>query len=463
MQDTEREREMFNSALSQRLREITAAKLRERALIFGPVALLIVASFWFASLFVQQAPPAKIEIATGGATGSYFAFGERYAEILARSRVQLDVRATAGSTENLALLNAPASGVQVALLQGGTTNATDSPDLVSLGRLYQEPMWIFYRGEATIDRLTDIKGRRVIVGGEGSGTRTLALRLLALNGIDEKSAQLITAPAQDGADMLVRGEADVAFFTSGPQATLIQELLRAPGVRLMSLAHAEAYVRNLRYLERIVLPAGAIDLATNQPPADVQMVAPVAVLAAHKDLHPALVALLVEAAKAVHAPGGLFHAVGEFPKAQDPELVMSSDAERAYRSGPNWLNRTLPFWFANWIERMTVMLLPLIGVMIPLFKGVPALYRWQIRRRLLYWYGRLKALEAVIGEKERAGELALHRAELDVIDEAVRNIPLPLWFADQYYILRSAIDLVRQRLDGMGGGGRGRPFAEAAE
>lgn len=441
---------MFNLALNQRLREITAAKFRERALIFGPVAALVIASFWFASLFVQQAPPSRIQIATGGETGSYFAFGEQYARILAQSRVTLDVRATAGSAENVDLLRNPGSGVQVALLQGGTTNRTESPDLVSLGRLYLEPMWIFYRGEATIDRLTDVRGKRIIVGGAGSGTRTLALRLLELNGIDEKNTTFITSPAQAGADRLVRGEADVAFFTSGPDAPLIQELLRAPGVRLMSLARAEAYVRNLRYLTRITLPAGAIDLAANQPPSDIEMVAPVAVLAAHRDLHPALVSLLVEAAKTVHAPGGLFHEVGAFPKAQDPELEMSSDAERAYRSGPNWLNRTLPFWFANWIERMVVLLLPLVGVMIPLFKGVPALYRWQIRRRLIYWYGRLKALEAVINAKESAQDLKLHRAELDVIDEAVRNIPLPIWFADQYYILRSAIDLVRQRLDGIG-------------
>ncbi len=441
---------MFNLALNRRLREITATKFRERALIFGPVLALIVASFWFASLFVQQAPPSRIQIATGGETGSYYAIGEQYARLLGQSHVTLDVRATAGSAENVALLEKPGSGVQVALLQGGTTNRKESPDLMSLGRLYLEPMWIFYRGEATIDRLADIRGKRIIVGGQGSGTRTLALRVLAMNGIDEKNATFLTTPAQAGADMLVRGEADVAFFTSGPDAPLIQELLRAPDVRLMSLAHAEAYVRNLRYLSRITLPAGAIDLATNQPPADVEMVAPVAVLAAHKDLHPALVSLLVEAAKTVHAPGGLFHKVGEFPKAQDPELEMSSDAERAYRAGPNWLNRTLPFWLANWIERMTVLLLPLVGVMIPLFKGVPALYRWQIRRRLIYWYGRLKALEAVIGEKESAQDLKLHRAELDVIDEAVRNIPLPIWFADQYYILRSAIDLVRQRLDSFG-------------
>ncbi len=449
MNETERNQDMFNSALRQRLREITAAKLRERALIFGPVAALIVASFWFASLFVQQAPPSRITIATASKSGSYYAIGQAYADILARSHVHLDVRATAGSDENVGLLQNPASGVSVGLLQGGTTNRAESPDLRSLGRLYLEPMWIFYRGDTVIDRLADIRGKRVIVGGEGSGTRTLALRLLALNGIDETNTRLITAPPQSAADTLMRGDADVAFFTSGPNAPLIQQLVRAPDIRIMSLAHAEANVRRLRYLSRIVLPKGAIDLATNQPPSDVEMVAPVAVLAAHKDLHPALVALLVEAAKSVHAPGGLFHEVGEFPKAQDPELEMSADAERAYRSGPNWLNRTLPFWFANFIERMTVLLLPIIGVMIPLFKGVPALYSWQIRRRLIYWYGRLKALEAVISETEGAQDLQLHRAELDVIDEAVRNIPLPIWIADQYYILRSAIDLVRQRLDGI--------------
>jgi TRAP transporter TAXI family solute receptor len=441
----------LDKILNSRLRDISAPQFRELALIVGPGVLLIVASLWFASFFIQPAPPKRIAIATAGETGSYYAIGQRYAAMLRESGITLDVVATAGSDENVKRLSKPGSGVQVALLQGGTTNAKESPELISLGRLYLEPMWIFYRGDATLDRIADLKGRRIVVGAQGSGTRKLALTLLALNGITADTATLLDLSGADADAALTGGTADAAFFTSAAAAPQIQALLRRPDVELMSLAHAEAYTRKLPYLSRIVLPMGAIDIVQNIPPADVAMVAPLAVLVAREDLHPALVGLLAEAAKSVHAPAGLFNKAGEFPQAHDPEFEISPEAERAYRTGPNWLKRTLPFWLASLIERMIVLAVPLIGVMLPLIKIVPAVYRWQIRRRLLYWYGRLKALESVLAETPDGETLDGQREEFATIDTAALNIPIPLGFADQYYILRSAIDLVRVRLDGMKG------------
>lgn len=440
----------LDAILGSRLRDISAAEFRELAYILGPVILLVAACLWFASLFAQPAPPKRIAIATANEAGSYYAYGKRYAELLKGSGITLDVVATAGSAENVQLLRS--GKVDAALLQGGTTNSTETPGLMSLGRLYLEPMWIFYRGDATLDRLADLKGRRVIIGAEGSGTRKLALTMLGLNGITADNATLISAAGTSADEMLANGTADAAFFTSAASAPQIQALLRQPQIKVMSLAHAEAYTRNLPFLSRIVLPKGAIDLVADIPPVDVEMVAPVAVLAAHDDLHPALVALLVEAAKSVHSPAGLFNHAGDFPKAQDPEFDMSADAERAYKSGPNWLNRTLPFWLATFIERMIVLAVPLAGVLLPLIKGVPIVYRWRVRRRLLYWYGRLKALESVLADTLRGETLDAYREEFATIDEAVCNIPMPLGFSDQYYGLRSALDIVRARLDSVSRG-----------
>lgn len=245
---------------------------------------------------------------------------------------------------------------------------------------------------------------------------------------------------------MINGEADAAFFTSAPSSPQIQTLLRHPELKIMSLAQAEAYTRIFPYLSRIVLPKGAIDLIKNVPPTDVEMVAPMAALVARDDLHPALVSLLVEAAKQVHSPGGLFHKVGEFPKPQDPEFEMSEDAERAYKSGPSFLKRTLPFWLASFAERITLVAVPLAGILLPLIKIGPAIYKWRVRRRLLYWYGRLKALEILVAEDPKSEVLDEQREEVDTIDAAVSTIPVPLAFSDQYYSLRAAIDLVRQRL-----------------
>jgi TRAP transporter TAXI family solute receptor len=436
---------------------MSAVTFRELAAILAPVVLIACASFWFASHFAEPAPPKRIAIATADPTGNYYATGKRYAELLSKAGITLDVLPTAGSPDNVKRLLDPKAGVQIALLQGGTTNSKESPGIVSLGRLYLEPTWIFYRSETAVDRLVDIKGKRVIVGAEGSGTRTLALKLLEANGITADNTALLTLSGTAAGEALSANAADVGFFTSSASAPLIQKLLRMPELKIMSLANAEAYTRNFPYLSRIVLPKGVIDLAANIPPIDVEMVAPVAVLVARTDLHPAVVTLLAEAAKTVHSTAGLFNRAGEFPQLQDPEFELSADAERAYRSGPNWLNRTLPFWLASLIQRMIVLALPLVGVLVPLLRAAPALYRWRSRRRLLYWYGRLKALESVITESPSSETFSAYREEFTLIDRAVHNIPLPLGFADQYYILRSAIEVVRQRLAGL------KPASAAAD
>ncbi len=436
----------LDAIMGARLRDISAAQLRELLLILGPVILLVLGALWLASRFIQPAPPTKIAITTAGETGGYFATGKKYAAILKTSGITLEVKTSSGSPENVKRLLDPNSGVQVALLQGGTTNSEASPDLLSLGRIYLEPMWVFYRGNAPWDRLLDLKGRRLIVGTEGSGTRALALVLLTANGITAENTTFLPLSGAKAIEALTAGDADAAFFVSSPSSPQIQTLLRRQDLKIMSLVHAEAYTRRLPYLNRIVLPKGAIDLIENVPATDIEMVAPVAALVVRADLHPALVNLLVDAAKSVHAPGGMFHKVGEFPRPQDPEFEMSEDAERAYKTGPNWLKRTLPFWLATFIERAVVVAVPVAGVLLPLIKLGPALYKWRVRRRLFYWYGRLKALDGTVTVDRTSESLDAQREELALIDEAVANVPIPLAYADQYYSLRAAIEIVRQRL-----------------
>ena len=439
-------KQKLDDIMGSRLRDISVVQVRELALILAPIALLLFGALWFASRFIEPAPPKKIAITTASQTGNYFATAKRYAEILKKSGIELEVRTSAGSPENVKRLLDPNSGVQVALLQGGTTNSQESPGIVSLGRIYLEPMWVFYRGDATLDKIIDLKGRRVVVGAEASGTRALANALFKPNGISSENTQFLSLSGAQAVDAISNGAADAAFFTSAASAPQIQTLLRHPELKVMSLTHAEAYTRTLPYLSRIVLPKGAIDFVKNIPPQDVEMVAPMAALVARDDLHPALVSLLVEAAKQVHSPGGLFHRVGEFPKPLDPEFEISDDAERAYKSGPSFLKRTLPFWLATFIERMMIVAVPLAGVLLPLIKIGPAVYKWRVRRRLFYWYGRLKALESTVADDPRGETLNEQRDELAVIDTAVGTIPVPLAFSDQYYSLRAAIDLVRQRL-----------------
>jgi uncharacterized protein len=175
-----------------------------------PVLLLFAGLGWFASRFVEPAPPKRIAITTASKTGGYFATGTRYANILKRSGITLDVMTSAGSGENVKRLLDDKSGVQVALLQGGTATTKDAPGVISLGRVYLEPLWVFYRGLDTIDRLTQIKGRRVIVGPEGSGTRQLALEILKSNAVTADNTTFMPLSGPDAIEAISKGNADVA-------------------------------------------------------------------------------------------------------------------------------------------------------------------------------------------------------------------------------------------------------------
>ena len=421
----------------------------EMSHILAPAVLLVIAAFWFASRFVEPAPPKTVTLATGGAAGAYHAFGKRYAESLAKSGVKLELRTTAGSVENVKLMGDPASGVSVALLQGGIGDPKAMGDVVSLGRIFLEPVWVFYRNGESIDRLTQLKGKRIAVGPDGSGTRALAEALLKPNDVLGGGTTLLPITSTAAAEALAKGEADAIFLVLAPEAAIVQSMLRDARFKLMGFAQAEAYSRIFPYLTKVVLPQGVVDLVRNIPEQDVPMLAASAALVAKGDMHPALAGLLADAAQSVHSSGNLFYRAGEFPKAVDPEFTMSDDAERVYKSGQSFLKRVLPFWLAIFVERMVVMIVPIATILIPLFKVVPRLYQWRIKRRIFYWYGQLKRLERRISSDRGMADASTYRTEIDRIDTAVTVIPVPVYYSEQLFNLRSAVGLVRQRIDGL--------------
>lgn len=439
-------KQTVNAAMGGSIKDLTVTQMKELALVLAPALLLLVAAFFTAYQFVAPAPPQTVVMTTGSETGGYHAFGKKYAAILKRSGIELQLKTSAGSLENLARLKDPASDVSVGLLQGGVSNSANAPDIRSIGRMFLEPLWIFYRGSEPLNRIAALQGRRIAVGPEGSGTRHLSMTLLGANQITATTATLLPITGQAAVDALKTGQADAVFLTLAPEAPLLQALMRDQNVRLMSLSDAEAYTRLFPFLSRITLPRGTFDLVRQIPEVDSHLVAPVAALAVKSTLHPAIAGLLAEAAREVHAPGGLFHRVGDYPKPLDPEFDMSDDADRYYKNGPSFLKRFLPFWLATFIERMTVLIVPLATLIIPLVKVLPWLFRWRVRTRFLYWYGRLKTLESRLIADVAGIEYHEQLAEFMRIDEAVATIPVPLSSSEQYYALRSAIDLVRQRL-----------------
>jgi len=378
--------------------ETEEVAVREFVLVAAVALLIIGLAFWIAFRFVRPAPPDDFVISTGGESGAYHLFGERYAKLLARDRIEVKLRASSGSVENLKRLADGQSGVSVAFMQGGVGSATEHPNLVTLAGLYYEPLWVFYRGERDLTLLLDLIDKRVAIGPEGSGTRALALALAEASKLTERAKGFLPLGGLEAADALIAGEIDAAMFVAGVEAAAVQRLLRTEGVRLMSLSRAEALSRHFPYLETVTLPRGVIDLAGDLPASDITLVAATAYLVAREDFHPALVSVLLQAASRVHRGGGLFHRPGDFPVSREGDFPLSDAAERYFRSGPPFLQRYMPFWVANLLQRLLVLLVPLIAVVIPVMRISPGVYKWRVRMRVFRWYRALQIVEAETGK-----------------------------------------------------------------
>ncbi len=435
---TEQKRKMFRVPVrGERL------SLRDMFMAWWPALLVVAIGFAVAWQFVEPAPPRSVVMVTGAEDGAYFAFAKQYGEVLARNDIELEIRSTSGSVENYHLLKAEDSDVDFGFVHGGIGKAEDAPDLLSLGGMYYEPVWVFHRLGARIERLTQLKGRRIAIGPLGSGTRRLAASLLVASGVPIPHGPVADLTGDAAVRALQEGRADVVVLVASPQSRAVNALLRDRRVQLVSFSHAEAYTRHFPHLAAIVLPKGGIDLKLDIPPQDVRLVATTADLVVRDDLHPAVVGLLAEAAAEVHGRPGLFQRAHEFPSSVDVDFPMSADAARYYKSGAPFLQRYLPFWAANFVDRMIVLLVPIIALVIPLFRLLPALYHWRIRSRIYRQYGELKFLEDEVINQPAADKVRDYLARLDSIEDRVNKLRIPLAYHEQMYTLRGHIDLVR--------------------
>ncbi|HKZ08195.1 MAG TPA: TAXI family TRAP transporter solute-binding subunit [Methylomirabilota bacterium] len=421
-------------------------RIRDYCLVFGPALLLTGAAFAVAIAFMKPAPPRRIVLATGRSDGAYHQFGLRYQSELARSGVTVVLRQTSGSVENVTLLADPAGGVDVAFVQGGVGSLTPDAGLLALGSLYFEPLWVFARGLRDADDFRSLRGKRIAVGPEGSGTRALVDLLLRANGVTSPAATLLPLAGLDAVRALREQEVDAAVFVASPEAATVREAITVPGVAVMGFPRAEAYSRLYPFLSRLTLPEGALDLGRNLPAQEIVLLAPTTSLVTRSDFHPALGDLLLIAATKIHSRAGVFERPRQFPSQDFTDFPLSAEAQRFYQNGPPFLSRYLPFWAATLVDRLKIMLLPLIVFAIPLFKILPPTFRWRARRKIYTWYTQVQAADLALSKPCGADELDRLLGELDHVEEQVRRIRIPPAHSESHFHLRAHIDLVRAKL-----------------
>ena len=438
----------------------TLLSLRDLAISIGPFVLLAVLLLALAYWWLDPVPPKRVILATGPAQSAYDEFGKRYAKSLSNRRIEVVLLPSEGSSANLQLLRE--GKADLGFVQGGSDDttganvqvlgATPESTIESLGSLFVEPIWLFYREDAakkvnasaTLSTLAELKGLRVNVGTAGSGVPNLVDKLLDINHIDPasiKKSQLEQTPATMA---FLGGDLDAIVFASAPESLMVQMLLQTPGVKLMSFAQSEAYSRRLPFLSPVVLPRGVVDLASDVPAQDVRLVASTTALLTREQTHPAVVQLFSQTSQSIHGTAGWFNRARDFPNATHSEFELSKEAERNLKSGAPLLQRYLPFGLANLIERMWLALGIIVAILLPLSRIIPPMYKFRIRSRIFKWYGQLRHIEEQIAQQPEAA--AKLRAELDDLDARVGTISVPLSYADELYALRNNIALVRQKL-----------------
>lgn len=412
-----------------------------------------------ATMALRPGAPRRVAIATGGAATTFYRFGRAYQDILRRSGVHLEVESETSTADNVRRVEDRRSGVDVAIVHGGTLetevegeDADDPdaiqrrhPDLVTLGTLFCEPLWIFHRLPGEPSTLNALVGKRIAVGRKGSITNNLVQLVLKTGGIPLSAVKLVEMRGTEAPAALARGDVDAVIVSAPIEAKPVQDLWRTPGAQLMSLSQAEAYTRRLPWLGQVTLPAGGLDIAANLPPHDVKLLASGANLVVRRSLHPGIVYLLLTAATQVHAGANAFQRYGEFPSLAYADLPVHDSARRYFKEGPSLLYRHLPFWLASILDRIGVVL-PAIALVLSIARYAPPALDWVVRNRINRCYGELRYLEDELDRAPAGADVAPLAARLEAIEARVAGLSAPVSASDRIYTLKSHVLLVRDKL-----------------
>ena len=433
----------------------TLLSLRDLLVSVGPFALLTLALLVLTYWWLDPNPPKRVVLATGPAQSAYDEFGKHYASALARYGITVELLPSEGSSANLELIRT--GKADLGFVQGGSADIgyDDEESITSLGSLFVEPLWLFYReasaqrlnqGSPTIDNLTQLEGWRINVGTPGSGVPRLFSTLLDVNRVDPQKLTLSELEQTPATVAFLDGDIDAVVFASAPESLMVQMLLQSPGIRLLDFAQSEAYSRRFAYLTPVVMPQGVVDLSKNIPTRDMRLVASTTSLMSSARTHPAILQLFAQTATQLHGGAGWFSRAREYPSLEHSEVPISSEAIRAIRNGPPFLQRYLPFWLANLVERMWLAMGLIIALALPLSRIVPPLYSFRIRSRVFRWYGQLRYIEQRVSDVNDQTPVDDLIAQLDELDSKVEQVVVPLSYTDELYALRNNIGLVRQRL-----------------
>ncbi len=393
-------------------------------------------------------PPKVAYLAVGQTGSSYVGMAKRFHDIFARDGIDLVLVDTEGLGEGLQKLNDDTSAVNASFYTAGSVDATNYPNLVSLGAIQFAPIWIFYRGDEvkTNDPFEYFTDKRFAVGLKGTVTNRLFNQLYQLNQkAAGKTPDFIELTHQEAAEQLIAGKLDAMFYVDNFQSPTVQRLLSDKNIKIMSFNLAEAYARKLPFIESLRIPMGSIDIESVSPPADVRIIASTTNLLIEKSMHPAIQWAFIKAAREINGDRALFFSnQGFFPRQMDVAFPLSPVAKRFYNQGMPQVFDYVPLWLGSIIDNVWVLVLGLIAIVYPLLKAIAGFRTYPSKKAMYDLFYDLRDIdERAIGAQTRDELEALEQKlkYYDALNVSTWLSPTEVRF---YFTLKTQINNIRK-------------------
>lgn len=416
--------------------------------IWGTTLLVFALAIVVAWNLLPPPLPKVVRLGTGPTGGNYYRFGQGLRKEAAAHHVDLELVTSAGSMENIRALLA--GEIDVGIVQSGNLTDAQQAQLESVAAVFYELVLVVQRADWDGDHT--IEGRRIAIGAPGSGEHALVHEVLADRGVREgvpPGTQFVEIGEDRAVEALRASRVDLGIFVTSIDDPWVRTLFVDPDLRVIPFKQAEAFTRHYRYFRRVVIPAGLIDLRSQSPPQEIEVLATTASLVVRPEIHHALIPLLIESAREQLYQGSLLAKPEEFPSAHWVEAPLADEAFQYYEKGPPFFYRWLPFRWAFAATRLTVLLIPLLTLLYPLYRWAQPSYRWVFRRRVYRWYSVLRRVEEEMDASEEAASLAQIRKELIRVGDEIRATHVPAPYGASLFALRGHHRLLLDRLTGL--------------
>ncbi len=414
--------------------------------IYLPIILFGLLLFYVTSKFIEPAPKKELTIAAGSKNGTYFKIAQKYKKLLEKENVTVHILETKGSLHNTQLLQEKKA--DIGFVQSGILNESNNKNIQSLASIYYEPLWIFYKNEGyQINYIIELIGKKIAIGSTGSGTFDLSTKILNDNGINSSNSEFLTYNSSKAKEALTNGDIDVLLTVISPDSNIVQELLEDPKINVLSIQRAQAYSRKYAYLNTLNLYEGTMDLYRNIPNNNMNLLAATANLVTTQGVPHELIRLLLKKVKEVHKHKSLFAQENQFPNTLNLDTEINKEALKYLRNGDSWLESIFPYWIASNMDRLKILLIPLLTLMFPLFKGVAPLYRWTMRSKIYKWYKTINEIDKKLKGLNNS-ELKIELENLETLQTSIQeHTNVPMSFMGEYYNLLMHIELIINKIN----------------